>query len=57
MKIYELKENDHFMYLGDEFVFNRIDGMYANVTKVKDDEPMAIHVGVEVEVKNASMDT
>ena len=48
MKIHELKPNDRFIYFGDEFIFHKIDGMYAKITKVKSDAPMMIHVGVEV---------
>ena len=49
MKVHQLKPNDKFIYFGDVFVFHGIDGMYAKITKVKNDAPMLLHVGVEVE--------
>ena len=48
MKIHELKPNDRFIYFGDEFIFHKIDGIYAKVENIKNGAPMLIHVGVEV---------
>ena len=53
MKIHELKENDRFTVDGKEYIFSgRMDGIYGKCTSVESDAPMAIHVGVEVEVKD-----
>ena len=48
MKIHQLKKGDKFLYFGSIFVFNKIDGMYAQITKVSNDAPMLLHVGVDV---------
>ena len=52
MKLHELKQGDTFTIKGKQYIFNKLDGMYAKCTNVEHNVPILILAGLEIDSTN-----